>query len=565
MATTTTSYAAHLVADSDPDGSSVEIGSFVLSELRGRGWIGYMIPASGAGSLSAGVELPDWLKPGRAVRLRLSGGGTRSWVSVVTSVTVMLRVQYYRILMDDTPECREFPSVREIVEGAYGELDDLVRFISVADPLSFLWDRPVWDVFRDCSAGELLGGAMSLAGGGDGRPTLTPFADLPDLPRVRIREIGLSEAAQSVQPYVIATGESLGDLLGSVLGPFGIRIEMRESATEEIVIELHTQAPSTSAGNLVRMALESGGDARDDNAIVHSLSAAGFGEDHRTGVLDPLADEPSRVGEASVVGSVLSTDLPAGAATERLDLMREARSDATALQVDVDTRAAGMLPGKVVRFTNQTIERTRDWQVTFVLHLYGPTGNYRNHSGLSRAEVALRTPPPPDRAPVVVSAMVNEAETERDETLVRDEFGRIPLTCIFSGEAWRLLPSDADDESTPASTEPEGPVRVNLSLIEPLAGGMHGFLPAHREGDYCRVLVHDPFHAEVLGFVYDESRRVSKGYVHEEETHDTGRYTRQRTPVETHSEPESVSGGVILHHYDGQWTGLAFNNEDDAD
>ena len=560
------SYAAHLVSCSDPDSSSIEVGSFVLSELRGRGWIGYMIPASGAGSISDAVELPQWLTPGRAVRLRLSGGGTRNWVSVVTSVTVMTRLQYFRFLMDDTPDCREFPGVREIVEGAYGELDEIVRFITVSDPLSFLWDKPVWDVFHDCSAGQILGGAMSLAGGGDGRPTLTPFADLPDMPRVRIREFGLSEAARSVQPYVIATGERLGDLLGSVLGSLGIRIEMREGAKkEEFVIELHEQAPSKAAGNLVRMALEDGGEARDDNALVHYLNATGFGEDNRAGVLDPLADEPSRAGEARVVGSVLSVDLPVAAATARLDLMREARSGATALQVHVDTRAPGMLPGKVVRFTNQTVEQTRDWQITFVLHLYGPEGHYRNHSVLARAEAALRTPPPPDRGLVVVSAVVNEADTDRDETLVRDEFGRIPLTCIFSREAWRLLPLNVQDATSPDPIEPGEPERISLSLIEPLAGRMHGFLPAHRERDYCRVLVHDPFHAEVLGFVYDESRRVSKGYVHEEEKHDTGLYTPKRTPVVSYSESDSVSGGVILHHDDGQWTGLAFNNEEDAD
>ena len=560
------SYAAHLVSCSDPDSSSIEIGSFVLSELRGRGWIGYMIPASGAGSISDAVELPQWLTPGRAVRLRLSGGGTRNWVSVVTSVTMMTRLQYFRFLMDDTPDCREFPGVREIVEGAYGELDEIVRFITVSDPLSFLWDRPVWDVFHDCSAGQILGGAMSLAGGGDGRPTLTPFADLPDMPRVRIREFGLSEAARSVQPYVIATGERLGDLLGSVLGPLGIRIEMREGATkEELVIELHEQAPSKSAGNLVRMALEAGDEARDDNALVHYLNATGFGEDNRAGILDPLADEPSRTGEASVVGSVLSVDLPVATATARLDLMREARSGATALQVHVDTRAPGMLPGKVVRFTNQTVEQTRDWQITFVLHLYGPEGHYRNHSVLARAEAALRTPPPPDRELVVVSAVVNKADTDPDETLVRDEFGRIPLTCIFSREAWRLLPSNVQDATSPDPIEPGEPERISLSLIEPLAGRIHGFLPAHRERDYCRVLVHDPFHAEVLGFVYDESRRVSKGYLHEEEKHDTGRYTPKRTPMVSYSKSDSVSGGVILHHDDGQWTGLAFNNEEDAD
>lgn len=560
-------YVGHLVSHSDPEGSRVEIGMFAIVERRGQGWGGYMIPAGGHDSMAEAVETPEWLEAGRAVRLRLSAAGAegarrRSWVSLVLSVTVMTRLQFLAYWLDDTPSTRDAPTESGLLEGSYGDLDDVVRCITVADPLSFLWDRPIWDVFHDRSVGRILGGAMSLAAGGDGRPSLKPFADLPDLPRVRIREMGLREAARSVQPYVIASGESLGHLLGNLLGMLGIRIEVREGPAEaEIVIELHEHAPSTAAANVVRMALEDGGEVREDNALVERIGVVGLGEDNRSGVLDLIESERSRLDQTlGVVDTVLSVDLPAGEATARMHFARDASPPhPTTTLVQVDTRNAGLLPGRVVRFTNQTIEQTDSWQVASVTHMYTPGGYYRNRATLERAEVVWRTPLPPVREPVVVSAVVSRAGTLPAETIERDEYGRIPVTCIFSRAAEWLVVNASAPDSTPIGSEVES---IDLPVIEPLAGRHHGFLPAHRQGDYCRVLVHDPFHAEVLGFAYDETRRVSKGYRHDEARHGEG-YTSEREVVTSYTDPEGVSGGIIVYHGGGQWSGLVFTSEDD--
>ena len=56
--------------------------------------------------------------------------------------------------------------------------------VHLLDPVSFLAEQPIWGAYRSVSAGEIVGGVLSLAAGGDGKPTLSPL--LPGLPAVRI-------------------------------------------------------------------------------------------------------------------------------------------------------------------------------------------------------------------------------------------------------------------------------------------------------------------------------------------------------------------------------------------
>ena len=90
------------------------------------------------------------------------------------------------------------------------------------------------------------------------------------------------------------------------------------------------------------------------------------------------------------------------------------------------------------------------------------------------------------------------------------------------------------------------PPRVPLSILQPMAGGLHGFVSAHRQGDACRVAVHDPLWAEIVGFEYRRHRALSEGLT------------------------ESTAGVVIEHDTQNAWTGMVFKRkeedpDDDAD
>ncbi len=95
----------------------------------------------------------------------------------------------------------------------------------------------------------------------------------------------------------------------------------------------------------------------------------------------------------------------------------------------------------------------------------------------------------------------------------------VPLggTGAGSGSAARLFPPHLTDYEykvvrRDAEVEPQKwPPRIPLTLVEPMASALHGFTPAHRHGDICRVVVHNPLWAEILGFQYREDRRLTPG------------------------------------------------------
>ena len=82
-------------------------------------------------------------------------------------------------------------------------------------------------------------------------------------------------------------------------------------------------------------------------------------------------------------------------------------------------------------------------------------------------------------------------------------------------EPWRLRsPAAEPDESpTPTPAEDRWPPRIALPVVEPMAGAMHGFMTGHRQGDICRVAVHDPFTAEIVGYQYRDNRTINRDVV----------------------------------------------------
>lgn len=71
-----------------------------------------------------------------------------------------------------------------------------------------------------------------------------------------------------------------------------------------------------------------------------------------------------------------------------------------------------------------------------------------------------------------------------------------------------------------------------------MGGGLHGFLRAHRQGDVCRVLVHQPMFAEIHGFSYRDDRRIG-------------------------TEQTDVSTGLVAHRGQEGWAGMLFRPKED--
>ncbi len=83
------------------------------------------------------------------------------------------------------------------------------------------------------------------------------------------------------------------------------------------------------------------------------------------------------------------------------------------------------------------------------------------------------------------------------------------------------------------------PPRIPLSIVQPMAGSLHGFVSGHRQGDACRVAVHDPLWAEIVGFEYRRHRAIGPGL---------------------HG---ATAGVVVEHDNQSAWSGLLFRRNEE--
>ena len=108
---------------------------------------------------------------------------------------------------------------------------------------------------------------------------------------------------------------------------------------------------------------------------------------------------------------------------------------------------------------------------------------------------------------------------------------------------WRLAnpAAAADTLETPAPPEDRWPPRIALPVVEPMAGAMHSFVGGHRQGDICRVAVHDPFTAEIVGYQYRDNRAINRDVV------------------------GAAAAIVVEHNFDDAWTGIVLRRIEDMD
>ncbi|MCY4305510.1 MAG: hypothetical protein OXC62_12170 [Aestuariivita sp.] len=92
-----------------------------------------------------------------------------------------------------------------------------------------------------------------------------------------------------------------------------------------------------------------------------------------------------------------------------------------------------------------------------------------------------------------------------------------------------------------AAADEQWPARVPLQIVQPMAGGLHGFVTAHRQGDICRVAVHTVLHAEITGFQYRSDRDIKDDIL------------------------SATAGIVAEHNLQSSWSGMVFRQIKDTE
>ena len=406
----------------------------------------------------------------------------------------------------------------ETIPGPDNRHDTACR-IRFRDPLRALRNVPIWGVFRDCSPGEMLGGALSLAKGGEGKPT--PLPTLPGMPQIAISQKLRPSLAEV--PYAIATGEPLGAWIARVFGRLGVRIEVIGDPSGSVHINLYD---GESMRPPLTLSLSPGAISASHAKISGTWAYPGAPE--RGSILDNPSSGLSRwLGERGAVESLFySAETGVDEGALRAGFERE-RSLLGLTRMQITTAQPGLHPGRIVEFANRPVAGASTWQVASVKHGVGD-GAYRNTATLMKTGATWRPETPRDEGPITVSGIVDDGESPFGETIPRDRLGRIPVTFSF-------MPTPLDDADAEAP-----PVPISLPVIEPMAGGKHGFVPAHRQGDVCRVAVQNPLYAEVVGFTYGDDRPIGE-------------------------EAEDATTGIIMRHSDQQWSGLLFRPGDSMD
>ena len=278
--------------------------------------------------------------------------------------------------------------------------------IGVMDPVTYLEDRPVWGAFRGCSAGEILGGVVSMAAGGSGKPTLTP--SLPGLPPVTVTT-SHRESLDWLQ-YAIAAGQPLGEWLGEVVGLLGLRIEMTGSSDGGVGVHL-TDMRAMAQELPARVPGVAPPDQESDRKRTPFTITGLYGQPTvpiRAAVLDDVTQGAfRRVGRGSVGSVVEALGIDPDEVAARLIAARRGR-DAERFALSATTIQPGCRPGRVANF-EVVVRGVANWQIAGVRHhLSGDS--YSNEVTLFDATYPWAPVLPPRRADIVVPAAIDGGE-----------------------------------------------------------------------------------------------------------------------------------------------------------
>ena len=337
--------------------------------------------------------------------------------------------------------------------------------VELVDPVSFLAEQSIWGAYRSASAGEIVGGVLSLAAGGDGKPGLSPA--LPDLPSVTIVEGYRGELKQI--PYAIAAGQTLGDWLAEFLAMLGLRVELSGSESGVLKLELldslprrtslamtlgmpdgeSAASPSTESGD----GTESSDAEPIDAGRIVILGHSGFPGSPRRGALldDPTMGSARPIVALGAVGTVLTG--PGLDVEEASDRIYRSMKGTYAEMLMLSARSGQPLirPGELVTLS-ETVHGLADWQVSGVMHSV-QMGEYLNGITLIRGDVSWHPELPFHGPPVYVTAIVDGGPSfDIHEPVPRDRLGRIKISFPFTPtptgeEAAEIAAADTNEDA----------------------------------------------------------------------------------------------------------------------
>ena len=412
---------------------TVGVAAFVLQEGYSTGWGGTAVvvarqesPPLTSGSMMSAV-MASGVVAGTSMELALGveggmfhGATVRTWPCVVSGL-------------------RPF------------EIDQFSAGCNVhlVDPVSFLADQPIWGAYRAVSAGEMIGGALSMAAGGDGKPTLSPV--LPRLPSIRIVE-GYRDELKEL-PYALAVGQTLGEWLADFLAMLGLRAELY--GRDDGVLEVFLSDSGPKRGALSMSVVSADGNAAltpDSYGPILIRGHSGFpGSILRGGLLDdPSSGSARPLVKLGAVGAVLTgSGLDIDEASDRV--YRSLKGTFTEmLMLSAASRQPRLRPGELVRLS-EPVHQLEDWQVMSVSHTLRKAV-YDNDATLVRGDEAWYPELPLHRPPVFVTGVVDGGnDFDLHQPVPRDRLGHVKVTFPFSPtpvgqEALELAAADTDND-----------------------------------------------------------------------------------------------------------------------
>lgn len=417
----TVTYQAMLERNGTTD-EGIQVPSFSLQEEMGSGWIGVAVLRSSYRSLMSSGEMLALMSDlgiyaGAVSTLRLAGlfsgedgiedgsVALRSWPSVIT------HVEPY-----NTREAGAFCRIR------------------LVDPVTYLADQQLWGAYRGVSLGNIVGGALSIAAGGDGRPTLDPV--LPGLPRMRVVE-EFREARSVLQQlsYAVAAGRTLGQWLGEVFS--GAAVSSRLRVAESDRIEMVLQDGIASEKKVRMQVIDGTKKMLAPSSLYHAKTAMVTGYRVLTALPDRSAsvDNPEfgptfRTSELPSTGTVITaTDAGFLESVWRHTLSKRAELVEN-FQVGLKSRQASLLPGRCLDLYPTLLERST-WQVARVAHRINREV-YDNDATLLAADFPWVPQASSTPDPIYVSGVVDGGPKYQYGDLVpKDRLGRVRIIFAF--------------------------------------------------------------------------------------------------------------------------------------
>ena len=490
--------------------------SLEVKERQGLGWIGEAIvdprPRVHLKATSAfAYTLQNRLAPGKSVLIKLIVASDSDNIEVRGTIA------------------KAWPAVLTYVTTTAGHKPgfaaDYLAQVVFVDPLRYFGHTAIWGVFADLSPGEMLGGLLRLANGQSGTSTLMPV--LRDMPVIHISQ-HIHTSLQKI-PYLLATGERLSTLLFFFLGRLGIRMEMSGDAQGRFGITLKDQRPT---GELISLLLGSGQELSLKHGTLISMTNGPLAQPRAIVLDNASAGDFKRTHPAGSVGAVINAAKTTFEQVQVRAIFQEQYADSHRSTMLIGSGQPALSPGKltVLRQTSAATDSVSTWQVSDITHIF-QDGRYLNTFTVGQDNIPWRPPiPNRDSRTVIVAGTVDINTTAGSTTATpgdsveRDTLGRILVSFPFT-------------QTLPKATGTMKPLKplIALPISEQMAGGAHGFIPTHRQGDICKVLVHNPSFAEIIGFSY-RSNFINETMV-------------------------DVSAGLVMEHQLDNWAGVLFRSK----